>query len=81
MIGVDLDTEEEECLTQTTLTSGGGDGIVHLWCCDENVAWCGHDISDAEEWAQSAESDECVVCVYMWRTGYPCSPNCKVVRS
>lgn len=57
-------------------TDGGDDDLVHLWCCDRDVAWCGLDLSKATEDDNAPESDECVVCVYMWRTGYPCSPGC-----
>ncbi|MCX5537831.1 hypothetical protein OG785_45575 [Streptomyces sp. NBC_00006] len=47
-----------------------GDETVHLYCCDENRAICGVDLTDMPE---VDEDENCVVCIDLEET--PC-PDC-----
>lgn len=40
----------------------GDDNLEHLYCCDENVALCGADLTNATLNHYPAPEDECVVC-------------------
>lgn len=56
----------------------GGDGLTHLWCCDENVAHCGANISDSRPLSTGeviAGSPECVVCDDL--DDNPCPRGCE----
>lgn len=61
-------------------THGGpddGDELVHMYCCNADVAWCGKDLTDCEDEPEPApEHEMCVVCVDMERTVEFCSPGC-----
>lgn len=46
-------------------------GLAHYYCCDEDTALCGADLSGFENGEGSAPpEDECVVCADLER--YPC---------
>lgn len=51
-------------LDETRSTAGDDDDLDHLWCCDHDLALCGADISDAEDWTSLDEMPNvCVVCL------------------
>lgn len=46
--------------------SGGKDNLDHLYCpCDEDIALCGTDISEADDLENFPEDDLCVVCYHL----------------
>lgn len=49
------------------------DNVTHSWCCDENVAWCGADVSESPEVAPDDPTD-CPFCDLMERE--PCPSGC-----
>lgn len=57
-----------------TTGTGGDDELHHAWCCDEDVALCGTDISDAET-TDGEGWLHCVVCVELEAADVPC-PKC-----
>lgn len=48
------------------------DGPVHLFCCDDDVAMCGADVSGETEVTGTPEEDCCEVCVNKQRLDLPC---------
>ncbi len=57
-------------------TSLSDDDIDHLYCCDENVAMCGADLTDTPD---GPEFDEvCRLCLLAEQSGMPCPvPGCQ----
>lgn len=57
----------EVCTEPADLTTGSGDNdLDHIVCCDPNRALCGLDVTYVDWVEESAEEDECVVCVDLW---------------
>lgn len=58
-------------------TGPADDPYQHLWCCDENVALCGLDLTGYED---DPDSDEpvCALCAIAYAEGMPCPvPGCE----
>jgi hypothetical protein len=56
---------------------GGSPEVCHLWCCDENVAMCGLDIS-GERYDLDGEDPDCPLCAIADEEGLPCPvPGCR----
>ncbi len=60
-------------LVLTDPTAEDDDDITHLYCCDENRAWCGADITDTVVTTGGADSDDCALCVYASHTLRACA--------
>ena len=58
-------------LTRTHVDVGKDDDIVHITCCDDDLALCGTDVSDCDD---SDDDETCVVCVDL--ANAPCSAGC-----
>lgn len=43
-------------------TEGSNDAIIHVWCCDPDLALCGKDVS-AEPEVPDGFGIDCVVCI------------------
>lgn len=55
------------------------DDFNHYFHCDENTAFCGHDLTGCPviDW-EPEEPDDCPLCVHAWREGWPCPvPGCE----
>jgi hypothetical protein len=65
-------------LPQPALDGPGADAdIVHLTCCDYNLARCGKDVTDEPEVFDSTEDEQCEICSNRSRLGAPCAdPGC-----
>ena len=50
----------------------GGDGLVHICCCDEDLALCGKDVSGLPVTDDSDPDPLCVVCEAVMAGGMPC---------
>jgi hypothetical protein len=62
--------------TAPTVTgSDHADDLVHLWCCDDTIAYCGLDITEDTPLDDWADEDECVVCGDLEQSGALC-PKC-----
>ena len=48
---------------------GTGGSLLHLVCCDDDLALCGEDVS-GEDWAD--KGNVCVPCEIEWALGGPC---------
>lgn len=54
------------------------DELDHLYCCDENVAMCGIDLTDVVEIPADEDGPVCPLCNYVESEGLPCpAPGCK----
>lgn len=60
--------------TQADIGPSGGDGLNHLYCCDENLGLCGTDLGGHQE---TADDTTCVVCVELEASDRPCRPGCQ----
>lgn len=50
---------------------------IHLTCCSGDVALCGLDITEHDWVFASHDSDDCVMCAYVWDNDLPCPvPGC-----
>lgn len=49
-------------LAPETSSGYGEDELLHYYCCDEDVALCGTDVSESEFWERETEGLICVVC-------------------
>lgn len=63
---------------QTRPDADDGD-LVHFWCCDQNVAMCGADISDEPLVPDASAEEVCTLCRIVddnrWACPVPgCSP-------
>ncbi len=47
--------------------------VDHLYCCDENRAWCGADISNMTASPEGSGNTECALCVYANETYRGCA--------
>lgn len=64
-------------LPAPTVPDVGASGIVHTYCCDEDVALCGLDVSGEVLVEDADPADECLVCVELDDIGGPCGvPGC-----
>ena len=57
------------------VTDEGEDDIIHMWCCDPDVAWCGADISGdpASGYDFSVDPEDCAMCLFADETdSYVC---------
>ena len=56
----------------------GDDGFNHIYCCDENLAMCGKDLTGVREVDPETDPDPvCVACEAAWLAGFPCPvPEC-----
>lgn len=57
---------------------GGDDPPAHYWCCTDQVALCGADLTgtvvvDVDD----DDAADCLLCVYMLDEDVPCSPDCR----
>jgi hypothetical protein len=48
--------------------------VTHFYCCNENVAWCGEDLSDAQDCFDNCGCQDCVVCERSFEA--PCPYGC-----
>jgi len=48
------------------------DDLNHWVCCDDNLATCGEDVTDAE-WVEFDQAD-CIICDLLKE--FPCRPGC-----
>lgn len=47
----------------TTDTTDNGDELHHVYCCDENLALCGTDVTKYQEAEPPSDADKrCIVC-------------------
>lgn len=54
------------------------DDVDHLYCCDENVAMCGVDLTDVAEEVFGEDDPLCPMCALVDETGMPCPvPGCQ----
>ena len=50
---------------------------IHLWCCDEDTAMCGEDISAEETMDDVADDELCPLCRLIDDSNLPCTiPGC-----
>lgn len=68
-------------VTEPTLTGWDDDNEdpVHLFCCDENIAMCGVDLTDHDFVPDDApDEDTCRLCVIVEQNGWACPvPGCE----
>lgn len=52
--------------------------VCHAWCCDEDLAMCGHDMTDEEDCGHAdGACPRCPMCALMGEEERPCpSPEC-----
>jgi hypothetical protein len=61
--------------TQPSITDESA--LVHLACCDLDVAMCGEDLTDAETVYGDEAGPPCLLCLYVYDEGLPCPvPGC-----
>ena len=51
---------------------GREDEVEHRYCCNENLGWCGADLSDSELCPGSCEHPLCSLCMFAEETYRAC---------